>query len=615
MLLFRFKALLLSKMSMNRLLLCFSLLSVLATNAPGQTPVNTPRTTPSSLQVKNTASRPNILLILADDLGWSDLGCYGGEIRTPNLDQLAADGLRFTQFYNCARCCPSRASLLTGLYPHEAGVGLMTSDQGARFPGAGDRGEKFPGYRGALNSNCVTIAEVLKTAGYRTAAAGKWHVGDRALPTARGFEDFYGFVSGYGVDSWEPRMMTRLPSGKSQRNYAPGEFFATDAITDHALDFLADMRTDKAPWFLYVAYQAPHFPVQSKSDDMAGYEEIYAAGWDHIRAQRLAQQKKMGLLASTTALPPRSQIPHAKAASRIGSMTADAKNPAWDSLSDDRRADLAQRMAVYAGMVTGMDRNLGRLIADLRASNELDNTLVMFLSDNGACAEWEPFGFEMQATAFPQPGIGLNQGTQALPNKLYQGQELDRLGGPGSLPSYGSAWANACNTPWRLYKHYGHEGGIATPFIAHWPAAIHDLKLPGESGNDSVGTLRHDPAHLIDLLPTCIDIAGASYPAVHDGNRISPTAGVSLRPLLASSPVSLPSRILFWEHEGNAAVRAGDWKLVRFGRAGRWELYDLKVDRTEQHDLADKQSDRVNELAALWNDWAQRTHVEPHPNP
>ena len=237
-------------------------------------------------------TKPNILIILADDVGFSDLGCYGGEIRTPNLDALAADGLRFTQFYNCARCCPARASLLTGLYPHQAGIGLMTSDRGAKYPGAGDQGEAFPGYRGSLNASCVTIAQVLKTAGYHTAAVGKWHVGDSVPPTTRGFDDFYGFVRGYAVDSWEPGMMIRLPAGKPQRSYQPGEFFATDAITDHALDFLAEMRKDGAPWLLYVAYQVAHFPVGSRPEDMAGYTGVYAQGWDKIREQRLARQKR-----------------------------------------------------------------------------------------------------------------------------------------------------------------------------------------------------------------------------------------------------------------------------------------------------------------------------------
>lgn len=553
------------------------------------------------------ANKPNILIILADDLGWSDLGCYGGEIRTPNLDSLAAGGLRFTQFYTSTRCCPSRASLLTGLYPHQAGIGLMTSDQAAKYPGAGDKGEAFPGYRGALNANCVTIAQVLKPTGYRTAAAGKWHVGNSEPPTKRGFDDFYGFVGGYGVDSWEPRMMKRLPEGRPQRSYQPGEFFATDAITDHALDFLADMRKAGAPWLLYVGYQAPHFPVQSKREDMTGYPEIYARGWDKIREQRLTKQKKIGLLPESTALTPRSKITHPVASRRLGSWTDDGNNPAWDSLPADRRAYLAQRMAVFAGMVTGMDRNIGRLIADLRASGQLDNTLILFLSDNGACAEWEPFGFEMLPTPNPVPGTGINQGTQALPNKLYRGDELATMGQAGSFPSYGSGWANACNTPWRLYKHYGHEGGIGTPLIAHWPAAV------GKDKDN--GRFVREPAHLIDLMATCVDITGAKYPAEWIGKKILPMEGVSLRPLLAASagnPASLPPRLLAWEHEGNRAIREGQWKLVSLATAP-WELYDMEADRLEMNDLAASQPERVKDMSAKWEVWAKRTNVLPRP--
>ncbi len=553
------------------------------------------------------ANKPNILIILADDLGWSDLGCYGGEIRTPNLDSLAAGGLRFTQFYTSTRCCPSRASLLTGLYPHQAGIGLMTSDQAAKYPGAGDKGEAFPGYRGALNANCVTIAQVLKPTGYRTAAAGKWHVGNSEPPTKRGFDDFYGFVGGYGVDSWEPRMMKRLPEGRPQRSYQPGEFFATDAITDHALDFLADMRKAGAPWLLYVGYQAPHFPVQSKREDMTGYPEIYARGWDKIREQRLTKQKKIGLLPESTALTPRSKITHPVASRRLGSWTDDGNNPAWDSLPADRRADLAQRMAVFAGMVTGMDRNIGRLIADLRASGQLDNTLILFLSDNGACAEWEPFGFEMLPTPNPVPGTGINQGTQALPNKLYRGDELATMGQAGSFPSYGSGWANACNTPWRLYKHYGHEGGIGTPLIAHWPAAV------GKDKDN--GRFVREPAHLIDLMATCVDITGAKYPAEWIGKKILPMEGVSLRPLLAPSagnPASLSPRLLAWEHEGNRAIREGQWKLVSLATAP-WELYDMEADRLEMNDLAASQPKRVKDMSAKWEVWAKRTNVLPRP--
>lgn len=544
-------------------------------------------------------ARPNILIILADDLGWSDLGCYGGEIRTPHLDSLARGGLRFTQFYNSTRCCPSRASLLTGLYPHQAGIGLMTSSKPSKPSDAGK--ERFPGYRGSLNEKCVTIAQVLKPAGYRTAAAGKWHVGNFESPIARGFDDFYGFVSGYGVDSWEPRMMTRLPEGKPQRAYQTGDFFATDAITDHALDLVADMQKSGAPWMLYLAYQAPHFPLASRKDDMKGYPEIYAQGWDKIREQRLARQKKIGLLNSDVTLAPLSKIPNSAAAVRGGSMTEDGNNPPWDSLPADRRADLAQRMAVYAGMVTGMDRNIGRILEELRRTDQLDETLILFLSDNGACAEWEPFGFDMPPVTEPRPGTGISQGTEEMPNNLLSGPELAGMGQPGSFPAYGSAWANASNTPWRLYKHYGHEGGISNPFIAHWPAAF------GKG-------IRHEPSHLIDVMATCVEVARAEYPMTIGGNPILPMEGRSLWATFSHDQDSstTSTRMLAWKHEGNRAIRDGKWKLVATS-TGSWELYDMDSDRMELKNLADSEPQRVREMSDQWNKWAERTHVLPRP--
>lgn len=534
-------------------------------------------------------SRPNILLVLADDLGWSDLGCYGGEIRTPNIDKLASGGLRYTQFYNSTRCCPSRASLLTGLYPHQAGLGLMTADA------------KLPGYRGALQANCVTIAQVLKSAGYSTAMSGKWHVGDDVSPIDRGFNNFYGWTKGYGVNSWEPRMMIRLPEGKPARANLPEKFFATDAITDNALDFLAAMRKESSPWFLYVAYQAPHFPLHSQPDDMRGYDEIYAQGWDAIRSERLARQKQMGLVAANTELTPRSPIPHPMASKRIGSMTASGDNPPWDSLPKERQTDLARRMAVFAGMAGGMDRNLGRIIDDLTKNGELDNTLVLFLSDNGACAEWEPFGFDLPLITNPQAGVGINQGTQAAPNELRRSPaELDKLGGPQSSISYGSAWANACSTPWRMYKHYCHEGGIGTPLVAHWPAKI-----------KSRGELRTQPGHLIDIMATACDVAQVKYPQELSGHKITPLEGKSLMPTFDNRP--LDREYLAFEHEGHAAIRMGDLKLVRRGANGPWELYNIASDRTELHDLASQQSKRVQEMAAKWKAWAERCQVLPRP--
>jgi arylsulfatase A-like enzyme len=534
--------------------------------------------------------RPNILVILADDLGYSDLSCYGGEINTPNLDGLAKNGLRFTQFYNSARCCPTRASLLTGLYPHQAGVGMMTADAGAQYPG----------YRGAIQPHTVTLAEVLKAAGYRTAMSGKWHVGDRLSPVERGFDDFYGFTRGYGVDSFDARMMIRLPEGRLRRSYKSGEFFATDAITDHALDFLSDARGTKQPWFLYVAYQAPHFPVQSRADDAAAYAGAYDKGWDKLREERLARMKKLGAAPKNTPLTPRSPIHRPDVAKRIGSMTADGANPPWDALDAERRADLAGRMKAYAGMVSGMDRNIGRLIADLKRKGELDNTLILFLSDNGACAEWEPFGFDLDKPANVTAGAGINMGTPNSPNILRRGAELSAMGGPDSLFSYGSAWANLSNTPWRLYKHYSHEGGISSPLIAHWPAGV-----------KARGKWRHQPGHLIDVMATLVDVAGANYPKERAGAPVSPMEGVSLRPAFANRPL-LRKEPLFFEHDGSRAVRDGRWKLVS-ARAGEWELYDIEADRAELNNLAAKRPEKARDLSARWDEWAKRTNVAPRP--
>ncbi|QTN32685.1 arylsulfatase [Akkermansiaceae bacterium] len=542
-------------------------------------------------------SRPNLLIILADDLGYSDLGCYGGEIRTPNLDALASEGLRFTQTYNSSRCCPTRASLLTGLYPHQAGIG--------RFVGGG----KQPGYQGRLTDRCVTLAEVLRPAGYATLACGKWHVNTPG-PTERGFDEFYGFVHGYGVDSWDPKMMIRLPEGHPHRKYVEGEYFATDAITDHALDFLGIARESGKPWLLYVAYQAPHFPIQAPGSLTKTYVDTYAKGWDAIREQRLARMKELGLIARSMQLPPRGAIDRPDVAERIGSMTADGMNPAWESLDEDRRADLARRMAVYAAMVENMDSNIGRLVRDLGASGELDNTLILFLSDNGACAEWEPFGFDLEKADYSgnKPGHGIGSGTPNKPNVLHRGEELDLMGGMNSLLSYGCAWANACNTPLSLYKHYAHEGGIRTPMIAHWPKGIADR-----------GKLRPQVSHVMDIMATCVDLGGASYPKHRKGADIPPPEGRSLVPAFAGKQDE--PRTLIFEHEQNAAIRQGDWKLVSengLGKSGMrpgaaWRLYDLSKDPSEQNDLAPEQPDRVEAMSAEFLRQAERTLVFPAP--
>jgi arylsulfatase len=512
------------------------------------------------------ADRPNILLILADDLGYSDLGCYGGEIRTPNLGALAAGGLRFTQFYNATRCCPSRASLLSGLYPHQAGVGDMTGDEGPRRPG----------YRGHLTERCTTIPKVLGQAGYRTYMVGKWHLGTNPGPIRSGFEEFYGMIGGFNSFWQEDPFYERLPPGRPKRAYPPGAFYSTDAFADYALDFLEQARREPdRPWFLYLAFNAPHFPLHAPREEVDRYAAIYARGWDAVREERLARMKRLGIVGADMPLTPRSDWVHPF-------HHKEGVNPAWDSLPADRRADLARRMAIFAAMVEHMDRAIGRVVAALKEQGRLDDTLILFLSDNGACAEWDPLGFDV-ATG------------PKTTNVLHTGDALKAMGSPGTYHSYGSGWANASNTPWRLYKHYAHEGGISTPLIVHWPAG---MKRKGE--------LETRVGHIVDIMPTFAEVAGARYPGAQGDGGVLPLEGQSLLPALRGEPAA-PRRV-FWEHEGNRAVRDGRWKLVA-RKGGAWELYDIDADRAELHDLATRQPERVRRMSEAWDDWAARCFV------
>jgi arylsulfatase A-like enzyme len=539
------------------------------------------------------APRPNILLILADDLGYSDVGCYGSEIHTPHIDALAKDGLRFTQFYNGARCCPSRASLLTGLYAQQTGVGLMTGN------------DHEPGYMGSLNDSCVTLGQVLKHSGYQTYMAGKWHVGDHIEPTSRGFDRFYGFYSGYTVNSYNPDQMILLPPGQAH-TYPPGKFYATDAITDYAEDFINQGRQDSAhPWFLYLAYSAAHFPLMAPEDEIQKYVPVYEKGWDQIREQRLARMEELGLVPKSTPLSPRSLIPRPDVARRDDGLDTDV-NPPWSSLNHDRQIDLAYRMAIYAAMIDHMDRDIGRVIDNLKSHHDLDNTIVFFLSDNGACAEWAPFGFDADVK-FPTGdgahgnGHGFN-GDSFVKPILHTGAALATMGQPVSGATgigYGSAWANASNTPFRMYKHYDHEGGISTPLIVRWPAGFKDK-----------GVFRQQVGHVIDFMPTLAELAGATYPTELNGHAILPMEGKSLVPAFTDQPIEREA--LYWEHESNRAVRVGDMKLVSL--AGKpWELYDVAKDREELHDLTTSMPEKVKTLETMWEAWAQRCHVYPKP--
>ncbi|MBN1996183.1 arylsulfatase [candidate division KSB1 bacterium] len=489
------------------------------------------------------SQKPNILLIMADDMGFSDIGCYGSEIPTPNIDRLAKEGLRFKQFYNTARCCPTRASLLTGLYQHQAGVGHMNGNRG------------YPSYQGYLNKNCVTIAELMRSGGYRTMITGKWHVGDvkGQWPTDRGFDRFFGVPAGGGVYFY-PFLKPNRKVYLNETEFIPDEkFYSTDAFTDYALEFLEEAYNDGLPFFMYVAHIAPHFPIQAWPDDIKKYRGKYSQGWEKLRKQRHQYQIDLGIVDSNWPLSPSDVTP-------------------WEDIEDKDEMDL--RMAIYAAQIDCLDRNIGRLLDKLDELGLTDNTLVMFLSDNGGTHEGGVTGFDHDPK-----GI---------------------LGTVDSYSSYGQGWANASNTPFRLYKHWVHEGGISTPFIARWP---HVIPRPGK--------MTGQVAHCIDLLATCIDAAGIEYPSVFNGKSILPTAGKSLVPVFRGEQRE-PHPALFWEHMGNRAVRSGKWKLVSRHK-NKWELYDLEADRTELYDLAGRYPDKVMELKKLYDRWAERCGVLPWP--
>ncbi len=525
-----------------------------------------------------TPRKPNVLLILADDLGFSDLGCYGGEIPTPHLDRLAANGLRFSSFYTSARCCPSRASLMTGLHPHQAGIAEMTGHQ----PNRG------PAYLGRLNEQCVTLAEMLKPAGYSTWMVGKWHMGAPG-PIGRGFDEYYGYknLTAHSNDQWDAGEYVRLPADRTPELPRPAHgFYATDVFSDYSLEFLRQARAKKdQPWFLYLAHSSPHFPIQAPKASIDRHLATCRKGWDVLRAERFARQKKLGLFPSDAPLPPRETVPVDR--DDIANGFAGKQNPAWTDLPEDRREDLARRMATFAAMVEHVDQGIGRILADLEKHGELKHTLIFFLSDNGACYEWGPFGFD---------GVS-RRGTTTL----HTGDTLDRMGQPGTHSSYGSAWANLGNTPLAMYKHFCSEGGLRSPLIVHWP-----------EGFPRGGAWVHDPAHLMDIVPTVLAATGATYPKEFKGQAIQPMEGVSLLPAFAGTP--LAPRSLAFEHEGARGLRRGQWKVVwgkRMTTKPSWELYDLSVDPYEQRNLAKEKPELTAELAAEWMTWARRVKVDP----
>ena len=540
------------------------------------------------------ADAPNIVLIMSDDMGFSDLGCYGSEINTPNLDRLANHGVRFTQFYNTARCCPTRAALLTGVYQHQAGIGLMTGDS------------KLPGYRGELGRDVVSIAEALSGAGYRRYMAGKWHVTRHVSPDGpkdnwplqRGFEKFYGTITGAG-SFYDPATLCRgntFITPVNDPQYRPKTYYYTHAINDNAVTFLkehADESPDK-PFFLYVAHTAAHWPMHALPDDIAKYKGQYDKGFAPIRESRLAKMKTLGLVTADTKLSPQSDD--------------------WEKVED--KPWEARNMEVYAAMIDSMDQGIGRIVAELKRQGKLDNTIIIFLQDNGGCAEGYGRGTPRNGYATDLKPMGPDDLQRNIwpPMQTRDGRPLKT--GPGVMAGpedtfigYGRGWANVSNTPFREYKHFSHEGGISTPLIVHWPQGID----PSRNGK-----LEDQPGHVIDIMATCVDLAGGVYPEKFGEHEIIPVEGVSLRPAFSGKPLERTDA-LYFEHHLNCAIRDGDWKLVCKGHSGRevkdfaWELYNMRTDRAELQNVADKHPEKVEKLLAQWEEWAARAKVKPWP--
>lgn len=486
--------------------------------------------------------RPNIVIIMADDMGFSDLNCYGSSIATPYIDRLAQNGMKFTQFYNCARCCPTRASLLTGLYPHRAGMGAMVDNQS---------GPDWPAYQGYLNDRCVTIAEALAPAGYHCLMSGKWHVGELKphWPLDRGFKDYFGLIGGassyFNPNFTEPpRNRKRVVAHNDEQiTTFDTDFYMTDAIGNHAVRQLRQYAGKGQPFFQYVAFTSPHWPLHALAEDIERYRDHFKHGWDEERTRRCERMIGLGLIKPKWQLTPR-----------------DERIPAWQK--EPNQGWQSQRMAVYAAQIDRMDQNIGKILRTLEESGEMDHTIIFFLADNGGCAEDKP---------------------DNVPGK--------RPGGADSFSSYGLGWAQASNTPFRRYKSWVHEGGISTPLIVHWRG-----QLPASLNKTYVG-------HVMDLLPTCLELAGAEYP-----NKGLSLDGKSLVAVL-KKPSGQGHDTLYWEHEGNRAVRDKEWKLVWDRDVKRWELFNLEQDRTEQLDQSSTFPVKAKKLRQKWEAWAKQVGV------
>lgn len=496
-------------------------------------------------------TRPNIILLLADDMGYSDIGCFGGEIQTPNLDKLAREGIRLSHFYNNARCCPTRASLLTGVYPHQAGVGGMT-----------DIDAPIPEYQGYLNNRVLTLGEALKAAGYATFLSGKWHVGEEqeVWPANRGFDRSYALIEGVASffdflplwnESWPPGNQVTLTENGKLAIPPAGEFYATDLYTDKALKFIEE-HDSAQPFFLYLGYTAPHWPLHALPEDIERYAFSYDAGWQAIQRERIKRLKEIGLIDA--------DVPES-----VPGLDS------WDALDEQEKAQQSQLMAVYAAMVDRMDQNIGRILEQLKCTGNFDNTLILFMSDNGAAKAGN-----LAAGKYGNPRFD----PEAVP------------GSPESCTGYGPNWARVSNTPFRDVKATTYEGGVATPFIAWWPS-----KFPG-------GKILNQPAHVMDIMPTLLELAGGSYPQTGD---LVPLEGQSLVQFLSNTS-SLSTQTLAWEHIGNRAVLKGKWKLVS-KRGTSWELFDLSRDRIEQQNMIDFNAETAKQMIEYFDEWSQRAGV------
>ncbi|MEA5403807.1 arylsulfatase [Arcicella sp. DC2W] len=508
-----------------------------------------------SLSIPNTfaqTKKPNIILVMVDDMGYSDLGAYGSEINTPNIDKLAFEGIRLKEFYNNSICAPTRASLITGQYPHKAGVGYFDVNLG------------LAPYQGFLNKESLTFGEVLKTAGYNTFLSGKWHVGkDKSVwPTQRGFDQFYGILGG-GANYFDAE---DIPLGKpypvaliennQQIHPKSNSYYFTDEVTNHAIKFISEPTNQEKPFFLYLAYTAPHWPLQALPEDIAKYKGKYNAGWDALRKKRLEKLKALGLLDEKQSIAEK-----------------DAEIPDWDNLTYDEKQLWKAKMEVYAAMLDRVDQGIGKLLTTLKELKQDENTLIVFISDNGAPAE---------DVAHWGDKVGKNAGP---------------VGTSGSFESQGKNWSFLSNSPFRSFKSFAFEGGISSPFIAWFPKKI-------KAGNINKGT-----AHLIDLAPTFYELAEAKYPETFNGLKTNPLPGKSLTNLLFENKELQREEGIFWERAGNRAVRKGKWKLVSIYPSYQWQLFDIEKDRGETQNVASKFPLVVDALSNDYFKWAAQNGV------